>query len=86
MVFQKKSDAPTRGRPTAKDVFYAVTFETGLYAPLTLTGTVCASNPARIVYLAVKDAKLKAKGVRWTSLAVLVDKSGPVGPQSAGGR
>jgi hypothetical protein len=59
-----------------------VTFESDVNAPLTVTGTILASNPARSAYLAVKDARLRAKGIRWSSLVVLIAKDGPVGPPS----
>ena len=84
MVFTSKNpDAPKRGRPAKSTQFYAVTFEHPTNAPLTVSGSIQASNPARSVYLAVRDARSRAKGVRWNSLVVLIDKDGPVGLKAA---
>ena len=82
MVFKANPDKPTRGRPPKQTLFYAVTFESHTLPPVTIAGTVLASNPARTAYLAVKDARKKAKGLRWSSLVVLIDKTGPVGPRA----
>ncbi len=79
MAFTKKEGA---GRPPKQTQHYAVTFESDTLAPLTITGTILASNPARSAYLAVRDARLRAKGIRWSSLVVLLSKNGPVGPQT----
>lgn len=68
------------GRPAKITLFYAVTFEHPINAPVTVTGMVQASNPARSAYLCVREARSRAKGIRWSSLSVLIDKTGPVGP------
>jgi hypothetical protein len=84
MAFTSKNpDGPKRGRPVKTTVFYAVTFEHPTNAPLTVSGSICASNPARTAYLAVKDARSRANGIRWSSLVVLIDKTGPVGQKAA---
>lgn len=70
------------GRPPKQPLWYAVTFESVTNAPLTITGQILASNPARSMYLAVRDARNRAKGVRWNSLAVVLTKDGPIGPAS----
>ena len=80
MAFKSKAGA---GRPPKQTQHYAVTFESDTNAPLTITGTILASNPARSAYLAVRDARTRAKGVRWSSLVVLLSKTGPVGPATA---
>jgi hypothetical protein len=75
MTFKAKIGAPPR-----LPVFYAVTFESATLPPVTLTGQVLASNPARSAYLAVRDARSRAKGLRWSSLVVVLDKQGSIGP------
>jgi hypothetical protein len=66
------------GRPPKQPINYAVTFESNALPPVTIRGTIQASNPARSVYLAVKDARSQAKGIRWSSLSVLLSKDGAV--------
>ncbi len=80
MVFKPKDGiAPKLGRPAKSTQFYAVTFENDHGAPLCLSGQVTSSSPHRSVYLAVKEARQKAKGFRWSSLVVVIDKTHPVG-------
>ena len=83
MVFKKSETPKGPGRPKNIPVVYAVTFESETLPPITLTGTVCASNPHRIAYLATREARKQAKGIRWSSLVVLISKTGPVGPSEA---
>lgn len=63
-------------------MFYSVTFEQEINAPLTVTGQVVSSSPHRSVYLAVKEARSRAKGVRWSSLVVVIDKNQPIGTKA----
>ena len=79
MAFTSKSDTPKMGRPPKQRMFYAVTYESETNAPLTVTGDIQASNPARSAYLATRDSRLRAKGIRWSSLVVVLDKKGPIG-------
>ncbi len=80
MPFASTEASRKRGHPEKATLFYAVTFESATCPPVTLTGTVKASNPARSAYLAVRDARSRAKGVKWRSMVVLIDKDGKVGP------
>ncbi len=84
MVFKPKDGiAPKLGRPVKSTQFYAVTFENDHGAPLCLSGTVTSSSPHRSVYLAVREARSKAKGFRWSSLVVVIDKNYPVGTHAS---
>lgn len=77
------SSNPARiGRPPRQPLWYAVTFESLTNAPLTVTGQIMASNPARSAYLAARDARRRAKGIRWNSLVVVLSKDGAIGPPS----
>lgn len=53
---------------------YAVTFESLTLPPLTLRGEVIAASTQAGARLAVKNAMSEAKGRRWTSLAVLLER------------
>lgn len=64
------------GRPRRKPMAYVVTFEQETQAPRTVRGSVVAGSPHRGAYLAVRDAAKQAKGQRWSSLVVVLDKTG----------
>jgi hypothetical protein len=53
---------------------YAVTFVNGDQAPWEVHGEVRAGQPHTAVARAARDARSKAKGARWTSVVVLVEK------------
>lgn len=81
MPFQAKSGS--MGRPPKQTIYYSVTFELHAGRPTTCNGTVLASHPARTAYLAVREAKKQAKGLRWDSFVVVVDKHGPLNTEGA---
>lgn len=56
---------------------YAVTFEQDTQAPVTVRGEIAGSTPHRSAYLAVREARGKAKGQRWTSLVCVLEKRPP---------
>lgn len=53
---------------------FHVTFENETKGPATVTGTVDAGGPATAANRAVKAAKKELKGVRWTSLVIVLEK------------
>lgn len=84
MVFKPKDpNAPKVGRPVKSTQFYAVTFENDNGAPICVSGQVQSSSPHRSVYLAVKEARQRAKGFRWSSLVVVIDKNHPIGTHAS---
>ena len=75
-MFQPKADKAKAGRPPKQAIAYAVTFEQGTQAPVTVRGEILGSTPQRSAYLAIRDARTRAKGQRWTSLVCLLEKRG----------
>jgi hypothetical protein len=54
---------------------YAVSFESLTLPPVTLRGEVLASSTQAGARLAVKKAMSEAKGRRWSSLVVLLERA-----------
>jgi hypothetical protein len=53
---------------------YALTFESITLPPLTIRGEVIAGSTQAGARLAVKDAMSHAKGKRWSSLSLLLER------------
>ena len=62
------------GRPPKYLLDYSVSFESDSQPCLTLRGQIRAGNPSRATWLAVRDAQSRAKGIRWRSLSVCIEK------------
>lgn len=77
-----RAAARKAGRPSITRQFYCVTFEHETNAPLTISGQIEAGSPQKAVYNAVKEARSRAKGFRWSSLVVVIDKNHAIGPKN----
>lgn len=55
---------------------YAVTYESTIKAPVTIRGQVSGTTPSGMASKAIRSSKSRAKGVRWSSLVILLTKQG----------